>query len=723
MVAENKDNKNIYIGNRYVPKHVGVWEKTKDYESLMVVFWEGSSYTSKKRVPAGIDILNEEYWALSANFNAQVENYRQDVSEAVSHINGIDEKLTTDYANTRKDFTDLSDDINERVEVTEDLTEKLDTDVEDIKSKQHNLLVSSTFEKMPYVYNRNQLYKFESNNKEKSENPSLKIVATNYEGSTGDRDFALNLTESFLPGETMRVKMRVFPNKDNAIIVIRTAYSGGLNVSLGKVNTWNDIEVDIPLTDLSRQSNYLYIDFLQTITVYIEKLEVFNVSKDLNTEKIKSFKQLNKVTDNLGKSIHNDLDSVENLINVAQTYQNVIDRFNYGNYTTAYDTDVTYQMDCSSFASLILHGVTFENSRHSGNVENLNNDLFFNDIDSYKYRYAHSMAKYFYENGYTFKPEKDFSNVQAGDLLFFNWNSSTEETKESLFMGIEHVAFYLNKNNEDDYSTLQYYPTSNTVFYPGANKTYMSQCVLVARVPFKDVTPKKRKNLLVDSFTEKAANGSIDIGFYAMNKPFEKGKYYTAVIDAEIGSGGYLILQSNNRTIFTDNRRQKAYNGKVILTFPYQLTDDTPITRIKVAIGNSVTVGKIKSFELFEGLNLNMTNISSKSEKRMFKQTFNNDLLDQSYLPNVEFVTDENKVYINLNISLTTPISNNFEIGKLEYDIVKNNKRIPAVVISEDNQLVPAAISIAKSGVVTVIVYNTVVKYKHIIANGTVFTD
>lgn len=80
-MEQTKDKKNIYKGNRYVPKHADVWDINKDYESLTVVLWEGNSYTTRKNTPAGVDILNKEYWALSANFNAQIENYRQDVSE------------------------------------------------------------------------------------------------------------------------------------------------------------------------------------------------------------------------------------------------------------------------------------------------------------------------------------------------------------------------------------------------------------------------------------------------------------------------------------------------------------------------------------------------------------------------------------------------------------------------------------------------------------------
>jgi hypothetical protein len=66
--------KNVYIGNRYIPKICGVWDNTKntEYESLSVVMWSGASYTSKQNVPQGIDIENTEFWAKSADYNAQM---------------------------------------------------------------------------------------------------------------------------------------------------------------------------------------------------------------------------------------------------------------------------------------------------------------------------------------------------------------------------------------------------------------------------------------------------------------------------------------------------------------------------------------------------------------------------------------------------------------------------------------------------------------------------
>ena len=70
-----------YIGARYVPLFADplAWDITKSYEALTIVYHQGNSYTSRQAVPAGIDITNDAYWALTGNYNAQIEQYRAEV--------------------------------------------------------------------------------------------------------------------------------------------------------------------------------------------------------------------------------------------------------------------------------------------------------------------------------------------------------------------------------------------------------------------------------------------------------------------------------------------------------------------------------------------------------------------------------------------------------------------------------------------------------------------
>ena len=71
-----------YVGARYVPKFASpvAWDSGTGYEALTIVTYNNSSYTSKVPVPAtvGNPADNPDYWALTGNYNAQVEQYRQE---------------------------------------------------------------------------------------------------------------------------------------------------------------------------------------------------------------------------------------------------------------------------------------------------------------------------------------------------------------------------------------------------------------------------------------------------------------------------------------------------------------------------------------------------------------------------------------------------------------------------------------------------------------------
>lgn len=83
-----------YIGSRYVPIFAEPEEWTEDatYEPLTIVTCQGNSYTSKQYVPKGIEITNRKYWAVTGNYNAQVEQYRVETREAVEHVDEVGEQ-------------------------------------------------------------------------------------------------------------------------------------------------------------------------------------------------------------------------------------------------------------------------------------------------------------------------------------------------------------------------------------------------------------------------------------------------------------------------------------------------------------------------------------------------------------------------------------------------------------------------------------------------------
>lgn len=91
-----------YVGARYVPKFSDPveWQNGTSYEALTIVTYNNSSYTSKVPVPAAVGdpADNPEYWALTGNYNAQVEQYRQETVSLTVDIKNL-EKLKLDWIN------------------------------------------------------------------------------------------------------------------------------------------------------------------------------------------------------------------------------------------------------------------------------------------------------------------------------------------------------------------------------------------------------------------------------------------------------------------------------------------------------------------------------------------------------------------------------------------------------------------------------------------------
>lgn len=62
------------------------WDKTKTYEPLTIVYHQGNSYTSRQSVPAGVAITDTTFWALTGNYNAQIEQYRKETASKLSNV-------------------------------------------------------------------------------------------------------------------------------------------------------------------------------------------------------------------------------------------------------------------------------------------------------------------------------------------------------------------------------------------------------------------------------------------------------------------------------------------------------------------------------------------------------------------------------------------------------------------------------------------------------------
>jgi hypothetical protein len=111
-----------YVGARYVPLFADPiqWDNTKEYEPLTIVLYNGNSFTSRQFVPVGIDINNDDFWAETGNYNAQIEQYRQEVL-------GFDNRIK----NNTSDIDKLSSKIDNKIIDIDKLSSKIDNEISD----------------------------------------------------------------------------------------------------------------------------------------------------------------------------------------------------------------------------------------------------------------------------------------------------------------------------------------------------------------------------------------------------------------------------------------------------------------------------------------------------------------------------------------------------------------------------------------------------------------
>lgn len=86
-----------YVGARYVPQFANPyeWDINSTYAPLTIVGNQGNSYTSKKQVPAGIQISNEEYWALTSTQSGGIAELQEQVATNTNEIAALQDITDT----------------------------------------------------------------------------------------------------------------------------------------------------------------------------------------------------------------------------------------------------------------------------------------------------------------------------------------------------------------------------------------------------------------------------------------------------------------------------------------------------------------------------------------------------------------------------------------------------------------------------------------------------
>lgn len=121
----------MYVGARYVPKFADPieWDTERGYESLTIVTYKGESYTSKCPVPPGIDIKNTRYWALTGAYNAQVEEYKNQVKDLSQQVTGFasdNKEFREKITQYDKDNAEMKNSVASTVARVDALAERVD---------------------------------------------------------------------------------------------------------------------------------------------------------------------------------------------------------------------------------------------------------------------------------------------------------------------------------------------------------------------------------------------------------------------------------------------------------------------------------------------------------------------------------------------------------------------------------------------------------------------
>ena len=423
---------------------------------------------------------------------------------------------------------------------------------------------------------------------------------------------------------------------------------------------------------------------------------------------------------------------ISKLVEVTKTYTDNFSKLKYGNTYTAYDKVVTqvdgkYELDCSSFISLLIHGVTYHNSRYNGNETNKTSPLFFNNIDSNKYRYANQIAKYCVDNGYHFYPNSDLSNIRAGDLVFFSWRDKEgDEFHENAFMKIDHVAMYLDRKNDNIHRTIQYERYTPEFMYDASND-YMSQCILVARLPFANIENYSTSNIVVNGNSRKECTNSIEVGTYYLSEPLVPGELYTLSLNGKVLTDNcYFLVQVSGSTVYSDYGRDST-DGTLSFYFIY--TGSVPSYELKLLVGCTDSNNlKRSAYVNWCIVNRGYRLVNSTPQfsgvynsRELALTDYIKDKLIDNHAVMYKVVETTTHYAVTLNLAVDKDfLSNEIVIGNL-HSSISSTVRLPCNLVDSDNNSSNGILQFKWNGEISIIKYDSKSRWKYAMSSGIVF--
>lgn len=357
----------------------------------------------------------------------------------------------------------------------------------------------------------------------------------------------------------------------------------------------NSFVIDNPQAAIEIPSNAYFakVQFSEKSTKYYAAITNRSVKNNYTPYSVSN---LYKCNEKLYEKVSNTDGAISLVLSTGYDY--IGRNLGFGSYHTAYNTNcikaesydgsytgLKYQIDCSAFAELALTGVPYNDSRYfKGNdFDNVSIDgsFRFDSFAEYNYymlqfseecgadygrMYANKLAKYFYDRGYLYEVEKDFSNVQVGDLLF--WGSKTDEY--DFFYDITHVAICCDVwKRKDGINGIRVLETASEEV-----KEYQDKMRYGARpdLPDRDID-KKEMLSSIQVNTENISihgEGGVQVAILFLKESLEVGEVYTLSILCDIPSDCIITCKINNgKTTIGKRDYLESYseNGIIIKHF------------------------------------------------------------------------------------------------------------------------------------------------------------
>ena len=276
---------------------------------------------------------------------------------------------------------------------------------------------------------------------------------------------------------------------------------------------------------------------------------------------------------------------------------------------------------------LVTFGIMYEDSKYNGNSENTRSGLGSTELSlldwfctpstttEYTKYASEQLAPKLFELGYCFEPNEDFSNIEVGDILIWNRDTANDDDVvddddgTTRWRGVDHTSIAGSMNPDGTFSTWEAVGGTDGGEGGPAYSTYQfayvkPRIILVARLR-KPMANYVNERVCSYIMPPKTGHSNLWMSFEASLKAFTP---YTIMAklksDNTASSNDYVFVRDReNKPIVSFNKNNK---NKLVSRVVY-LDHDVDFCAVWINTDNDVAKCTLESFEIYEGINKNIT--------------------------------------------------------------------------------------------------------------------